>query len=342
MGERDRAAYEGEELKAANLRVGAAPAGGGCAGAGNNCRLAGAALGASNNCRLVGAALGGHCSVEGRQCVCRWVCPHCACTARDARAARAAARPRALQLEQQLREVSSRAETESLQRVELERQAAELRAQLAAALLKAAEAEALPGLRQELEAAQAQAARLGQRERQLEQEGQELRRQLGAATAASEAAAAEAKERQRATDELAAAHAVVQQQLREEVAELKVGRDWGGGGMRASARLNSLLNLCSRAPCPGPPANRCAAPHRASHQGHVGQLEERLQAAQQEAEAARSAQQAAEAAAAELRGRQEGDVQALVQHHAEEVGGGTRGGWQGGAPARAALLSYRR
>lgn len=51
----------------------------------------------------------------------------------------------------------------------------------------------------------------------------------------------------------------------------------------------------------------------------MGQLEERLQAAQQEAQQARSAQQAAEDAAAELRARQEGDVQALVQHHADEV-----------------------
>ncbi len=138
-------------------------------------------------------------------------------------------RPCALQLEQQLREASSRAETESLQRAEVDRQAAELRAQLAAALQKAAEAEALPGLRQELAAAQAEAARLGRREAELEGEGQELRRQLGAATAASEAAAAELEARQRATDELAAASAVVQQQLREEVAELRVRRGWLGG-----------------------------------------------------------------------------------------------------------------
>lgn len=50
------------------------------------------------------------------------------------------------------------------------------------------------------------------------------------------------------------------------------------------------------------------------------ELKQQLQAARQQAEEARSAQQAAEKAAAELQGRQEGDVQALVQHHAEEVG----------------------
>lgn len=151
-----------------------------------------------------------------------WRTAGCSCAASAWLSAACAARRRDPQLEQQLREASSRAETEAQRRTELERQAAELRAQLSAALLKAAEAEALPGLRRELAGAQAEAARLGQQGQQLEQEGRELRRQLDAATAAHKAAAAEADERQRATDELATAHAVVQQQLREELEGLQV------------------------------------------------------------------------------------------------------------------------
>lgn len=154
------------------------------------------------------------------------------------------------QLEQQLREASSRAETEAAQRAQLERQLADTQQQLRAAQAKAAEAEALPGLRQELAAANAEAARLAERERQLEQEGEDLRSQLAEAHAAAEAAAAQAAEVQRSTDELAAAHAVVQQQLRGEVAELQVGEGWRppSGGWHELGTFPGIVLLAPAVP----------------------------------------------------------------------------------------------
>jgi chromosome segregation ATPase len=133
-----------------------------------------------------------------------------------------AARCIAAQLDQQLREASGRAETERSQRAQAERQLAELRLQMGAAQAKAAEAEALPEMRQELSASGAEVARLLQREQRLEGEGVQLREQLAAAQAASAAAAAQAAEQQRMMDDLAASNAVVQQQLRKELQRLKV------------------------------------------------------------------------------------------------------------------------
>ena len=58
---------------------------------------------------------------------------------------------------------------------------------------------------------------------------------------------------------------------------------------------------------------------RVGLQAELEQTLEQLQTAQQAAEEAQQARQAAEAAAAAQREQQEGDVDALVQHHAEEV-----------------------
>lgn len=241
----------------------------------------------------------------------------------------------AAQLEQQLREASSRAETEAAQRAQLERQLADTQQQLKAAQAKAAEAEALPGLRQELAAAQAESARLAEQERQLEQEGEGLRSQLAEARAAAEAAAAEAAEAQRSTDELAAAHAVVQQQLRGEVAELQVGACccWspcgvGGAACQANGLLRRHCIVHMQTASLGPVCKWDVTAHRPRPafppplllcKGSVAQLESQLQAAQAATEEARGAQQAAEAAAAEQQQQQEADVAALVVHHGEEV-----------------------
>ncbi|EFN54420.1 hypothetical protein CHLNCDRAFT_135784 [Chlorella variabilis] len=126
-----------------------------------------------------------------------------------------------LRLDQQLREASSRAETESSQRAQLERQLAEVRQQLRGAQAQAAEAAALPGLRSQLAASAGEVERLRGRERELLSQVAQLRQEVAAAAAAREAAAGEAAAAHRQADDLAAAHAVVQQQLRGEVQELQ-------------------------------------------------------------------------------------------------------------------------
>lgn len=128
-----------------------------------------------------------------------------------------------LQLEQQLREASGRAETEASQRSQAERQLGDTQAQLRAAQAKAAEAEALPGLRRELAEQSAAAEALRARQAELEGEGEGLRRQLAAARDAAAAAQGEAQQAQRLLDDLAASHATIQQQLRGEVQDLQVG-----------------------------------------------------------------------------------------------------------------------
>lgn len=126
---------------------------------------------------------------------------------------------------------------------------------------KAAEAEALPGLRQELATARAEGERLAERGQQLEQAGADLRSQLAEARATAEAATAEAAETQRSTDELAAAHAVVQQQLRGEVAELQVRATCCllGGHPDCDMRLSALALLDRQRPNPFHPIAHCRA-----------------------------------------------------------------------------------
>jgi hypothetical protein len=203
MADRDRAVWEGEELKAQNLQV---------------CEWA-SSQGISGGGKLA------HPAAQPARCLYQKqlrLSTNCACTLLKSGVAVGAAHFNAVQLDQQLREASGRAETEGSQRAQAERQLAELRLQLRAAQAKAAEAEALPGLRQELSASGAEVARLLQREQRLEGEGAQLREQLAAAQAANAAATAQAAEQQRTMDDLAASNAVVQQQLREELQGLKV------------------------------------------------------------------------------------------------------------------------
>lgn len=214
-----------------------------------------------------------------------------------------------------------------------------MRGALAAAQAKAAEAEALPQLRADLAASSADVARLHGRERQLQDEAAELREQLAAACTAVDVAAAAAAEQQRSTDELAAAHAVLQQQLRGELQEQQVGVGAGwvgsrGAGRQCACRHASALSARWRAAClllsflvgivslyhsvVSLTTTTCTV-LLSVLQAEVERLGQELHAALAAAEEAVGAQAAAAAAVGAQRERQEGDVAALVEHHSEEV-----------------------